>query len=137
MKLYYRREQRKRERFCCFPLILSVSMPIPNTLPATILIHDTSSSAGYVNINDTILLRYIYQDLYSHFYNNCTISRALIGGQLCSIRVKNRPWKRCDGEDAICFSLPRMHCFPRNFNRNGHQNCQCYCKKQISNSFFP
>ena len=26
-------------------------MPIPNSLPATILIHDTSSNAGYVSIN--------------------------------------------------------------------------------------
>ena len=84
--------------------------------------------------DDTILLRYFYLDLYYHFYNNCTISRVLIGGQLCSIRVKKQTmetmwWWGCN------FSLSRIHCFPRNFNRNGHQNCQCYCKNQTATVF--
>ena len=61
----------------------------------------TWSNAGYVNINDIIK---VY--LYYHFYNNRAISRALIGGQSCLIRVKNRPWKRYDGAHTI-FSFLR------------------------------
>ena len=87
---------------CPWPLKLMTSQRVERTWICT---------GGYgrfrgewVN-DDTILLSYFYQDLYYHFYNNCTISRVLIGGQLCSIRVKNRPWKRCDGEDAIFLFL--------------------------------
>jgi len=56
-----------------------------------------------------------------YFYNNCPISRALIGSFLSSIRVQTDKLKTCT----------RQVCLSRHLTSVG----SCYCKKQINISF--
>ena len=71
---------------------------------------------------------------HNSFYDNLAISQGLIGRGHYLIRVQTLPWKWCDvGRFLFLFLVHSI--FLRNFNRNGHENCQWYRKKQINNNF--